>query len=89
MDDGLEKNPHSVLSHLAAEALKARKNGKSERAKKYLSPFQSSQKNTKKLGVKAGRMKKVEVIRSFLPDRTMVKWFSKLKVLIAYKFSPS
>ncbi len=39
MDDGLEENLHSVLSYLAAEALKARKSGKIDRAEKLSIAF--------------------------------------------------
>jgi len=39
MGDGLEENLHSVLSYLAAEALKARKSGKIDRAEKLSIAF--------------------------------------------------
>ena len=39
MSDGLEENLHSVLSYLAAEALKARKHGKIDRAEKLSVAF--------------------------------------------------
>jgi len=39
MGNGLEENLHSVLSYLAAEALKARKSGKIDRAEKLSIAF--------------------------------------------------